>query len=44
MNTLYTLSTNSASRLSQIIAPEFTMDGYNLFQAIQEIADFLGAS
>ena len=41
---LYTLSTNSASRLSQIIAPEFTMDGYNLYQAIQEIADFLGAS
>jgi len=41
---LYTLSSSSASRLSDMTAPEFSIDGYNLYQAIQEVADFLGAS
>jgi len=40
----YKLSDNSQARLSQIISPEFTIEGYNLFQAIQEVADFLGSS
>ena len=40
----YTLSSTSRARLSQIVAPEFTIDGYNLYQAIQEVADFLGTS
>lgn len=40
----YTLSSASRARLSTIIAPEFTIKDYNLYQALQEIADFLGAA
>lgn len=41
---IYTLSSRSSSRLDAIISPEFTIEGFNLFQAIQEVADFLGVS
>ena len=32
----------SASRLSQIISPEFTIKDYNLYQLLNEVAEFLG--
>lgn len=40
----YKLSSLTYSRLEDIISPEFTIEGYNLFQAIQEVADYLGSS
>ena len=41
---LYKLSDVSRNKLSEITAPEFTIQNYNLYQGIQEVASFLGSS
>lgn len=38
----YTLEASTRARLSEYISPEFTIKDYNLYQAISEVAEFLG--
>ena len=38
----YTLDDSTRARLSQYQSPEFTIKDYNLYQAISEVAEFLG--
>lgn len=38
----YTLENSTKARMMQVIAPEFTVKDYNLYQLISEVAEFLG--